>query len=62
MAKVSNIEYKEAEERGYFKLDILNVSLYKDVKDEQHLDKLVSQEPLWELLEQEDFSKLINFM
>ena len=36
-----------------------NVSLYKDVKDEQHLDKLVSQEPLWELLEQEDFSKLL---
>ncbi len=59
LSKFSNIEYKEAEERGYFKLDILNVSLYKDVKDEQHLDKLVSQEPLWELLEQEDFSKLL---
>jgi len=52
---VSNIEYKEAEERGYFKLDILNVSIYNDVKDEKHLIKLLSQEPLWELLTHKEF-------
>ena len=50
MLGISNIEYKEAEERGYFKLDILNVSIYNDVKDEKHLVELLNQEPLQECL------------
>ena len=33
---LSTIDYETAEDRGYFKLD-LNVSLYKDIKDEEHL-------------------------
>ena len=52
---LASIEYKEAEERGYFKLDFLNVSIYKDVKDETHLISLMGKEPLWELLEHKDF-------
>ena len=56
---LSNIDYKEAEERGYFKLDFLNVSIYKDVKDEEHLKTLMETEPLWDLLEQDDFSSLL---
>ena len=28
---LATIDYKEAEQRGYFKLDILNVNLYKQV-------------------------------
>jgi DNA polymerase III alpha subunit len=55
----SAIEYKEAEERGYFKIDFLNVSLYKDIKNEDHLIELLNQEPLWELLEQDDFVNLL---
>ena len=47
---VSSIDYTEAEDRGYFKLDILNVSIYEDVKDEDHLLKLISAEPDWNLL------------
>ena len=47
---VSSIDYAEAEDRGYFKLDILNVSIYEDVKDEDHLLKLISAEPDWSLL------------
>ena len=38
---VSTIDYKTADKRGYFKLDFLNVSLYKDIKDEDHLNKLI---------------------
>ena len=34
---LSAIEYEEAEDRGYIKVDILNVSLYKDIKNEEHL-------------------------
>ena len=49
------IDYKTAEDRGYFKWDFLNVSIYKDVKDETHLISLMRKEPLWELLEHKDF-------
>jgi DNA polymerase III alpha subunit len=59
VTRLSTIDYKEAEQRGYFKIDFLNVSIYKDVKDEAHLTKLMETEPLWELLEQDDFSNLL---
>jgi len=49
------IDYETAEDRGYFKLDFLNVSIYKDIKDETHLMNLMRKEPLWELLEHKDF-------
>lgn len=52
---LSTIDYKSAEERGYFKLDFLNVSIYKDVKNEEHLQQLMNREPIWELLEHKDF-------
>lgn len=51
----STINYKDAEERGYFKIDFLNVGIYKNVKDEQHLNELLKKEPLWELLEYKEF-------
>ena len=51
----STIDYKTAEDRGYFKLDFLNVSIYKDVKDDKHLTQLMEKEPLWELLQHEEF-------
>lgn len=56
---VCTLDYKQAEETGYFKIDILNVNMYKDVKDPEHLDKLSAQEPLWELLIQDDFVDLL---
>lgn len=56
---LATIDYKEAEERGYFKIDFLNVSIYKDVRDDAHLKTLMETEPLWDLLEQEDFSNLL---
>ena len=49
------IDHKEADETGYFKLDILNVSIYKDIKDDNHLNQLLEREPLWQLLEHKDF-------
>ena len=33
--KLSTIDHKTAEDRGYFKLDFLNVNIYDKVKDEQ---------------------------
>src|SRR5210317_1796805 len=52
---LSTIEHKTAEERGYFKLDFLNVSIYKDVRDEKHLQELMNKEPMWELLQHDEF-------
>ena len=56
---LSTIEHKTAEERGYFKLDFLNVSIYKDVCDEAHLQELMEKEPQWDLLEHDDFNNLV---
>ena len=52
---LSTIDYKTADERGYFKLDFLNVSIYKDIKNEAHLISLMEKEPLWELLTHLEF-------
>jgi len=46
----SSIDYKTAESRGYFKIDFLNVSAYKGVRDEKHLIELLNTDPVWELL------------
>ena len=48
------IDFREAEDRGYFKIDFLNNTLYDGIKDEAHLDRLVATEPLWELFEEKD--------
>ena len=46
---IAAIDYTDAETRGYFKLDLLNVHVYEHVKDELHLVKLM-QEPDWSML------------
>lgn len=51
--------YEQAEESGYFKIDFLNVGIYKDIQSEEHLIKLMSTEPLWDLLEQDEFANLL---
>ena len=56
---LATIDYKTAEERGYFKIDFLNVGLYNGVRDETHLQKLMETEPLWDLLLQDDFVNLL---
>ena len=50
----SSLDYKIAEERGYFKIDFLNVSAYDGVRDEEHLKSLLEVEPIWELLHEKD--------
>ena len=54
---VASIEHKSAEERGYVKLDLLNVNLYSQVRDEAHLNELMTTEPLWDLLLQREFTE-----
>jgi DNA polymerase III alpha subunit len=54
-----SVPYDQAEEQGLFKIDFLNVSLYKGITNEEHLNRLMEREPLWELLEQDDFTNLL---
>jgi len=49
------IPYEVAEEQGYFKIDFLNVGIYKGVRDENHLIQLMETEPLWDLLLDDNF-------
>ena len=50
----SSIDHKEAEEQGWFKLDVLNNSVYVDIENETHLNKLLETEPMWELFEHKE--------
>lgn len=55
----ASIDYKEAEDRSYFKIDFLNAGVYKDIRNEEHLNHLMNQEPLWDLLQQDEFVNLL---
>ena len=58
---IASIDHESAEDRGYMKLDFLNVSLYTQIKSEQHLQELIAQEPEWDRLYDPEFcSKLIH--
>ena len=57
---MSSLHYVDAEKRGYFKLDLLNVHVYSQVRDEQHLVELM-YEPNWSKLNDRVFvEKLIH--
>jgi hypothetical protein len=57
---MANIDYTVAEDRGYVKLDFLNVHIYEHVRDEDHLKSLM-KEPDWAKLKDKDFvEKLIH--
>lgn len=57
----ASLDYEAAEDLGYTKIDILNVGLYQQIRDEEHLEYLMSREPLWDLLRDRDFcSQLIH--
>lgn len=51
----ASVDYEAAEDLGYIKVDILNVGLYQQVRNEEHLNKLMQQEPAWDRLYDPDF-------
>ena len=51
----SAFDHKVADQLGYFKLDFLNVNIYSQVKSRQHLQELVSTEPPWYRLQDQQF-------
>jgi hypothetical protein len=51
---MSSLHYEDAENRGYIKLDLLNVHVYNQVRDEKHLIELM-KEPDWNKLNDSKF-------
>ena len=51
--KCAAIDYETAEARGYFKIDLLNMSVYQLIKDPEHYNALMSQTPPWQRLWQD---------
>jgi len=51
---MSTFDHKEANDLGYMKIDFLNNSVYKGVRNEDHLKKLIAEDPQWDLLEHAD--------
>jgi hypothetical protein len=48
--KCAAIDYQEAESRGYFKIDLLNMSVYQLIKSPAHYEQLLAQTPPWSRL------------
>jgi hypothetical protein len=44
------IDYETAEQLGYFKIDLLNMTVYQLIKDQNHYDQMLAQEPPWQRL------------
>lgn len=47
------IDYETAEQRGYFKIDLLNMSVYGLVKSPEHYEQVLAQTPPWAQLWQD---------
>ena len=48
------LDYKQAENANWFKIDLLNVGIYNNFTSNEQIDDLLDKEPMWELLEHRD--------
>jgi hypothetical protein len=51
---MATLDYKQAEDKGWFKIDLLNVGIYCDFTSNEQIDHLLEFEPQWELLEHKE--------
>jgi len=47
------IDYEDAENRGYFKIDLLNMSVYQLIKSPEHYEEMLTKIPPWDKLWQD---------
>lgn len=43
----ASIDYETAEQLGYFKIDLLNMSVYQLIKTPEHYTQMLEQDPPW---------------
>lgn len=53
MHNCAAIDYEAAEQRGYFKLDFLNMSVYQLITDPDHYSAMLTTSPPWDRLWQD---------
>ena len=41
------IDYESAEQLGYFKIDLLNMSVYQLIKSPEHYEEIITKDPPW---------------
>jgi len=46
----ASIDYETAEQLGYFKIDLLNMSVYQSITNPEHYQEMLSREPNWSRL------------
>ena len=57
--RCASIDYQEAEQRGYFKIDLLNMSVYQLIRDPEHYTEMLSREIPWSRLQDREFCEKI---
>jgi len=55
----ASIDYQEAEQRGYFKIDLLNMSVYQLLRDPAHYEEMLKMDPPWSRLMEREFCEQI---
>ena len=55
----ASIDYETAEQRGYFKLDLLNQSVYTLIRDQAHYDDMLAKLTDWTKLQDKQFCEQI---
>lgn len=55
----ASIDYQQAEQRGYFKIDLLNNTVYQLIRDQQHYDQMLATTPPWQRLQDQQFVQKI---
>ena len=56
---LSAIPYKESEAIGFLKIDLLHLNLLKEFKSKHQMRALLTQDPDWSLLENEEIVKTL---
>lgn len=59
MLDCSSLHFKDADDRGYFKIDFLNVSVYQHIRNEAHYKELLERDPPWHRLKEKEFVEQI---
>ena len=50
VANCAALDYEAAEQRGYFKIDLLNMSVYSLIQTPEHYEQLLAATPPWSRL------------
>lgn len=54
---MSTLDHRIANDYGYFKIDFLNVNMYENIRDEEHLLHLLNSEPPWDFFQYEEITE-----